>query len=115
MEQPPVKAVPRHQGCVGQRAAAGTVGSQQVAQSSDVERSQLHRTAAQERQLGAEEGGKKQQKKMAVMHLVDGTSLSRGLTLMHVREGFLHHAATVAQQHPPYIHDLVPGENKVLL
>lgn len=113
MEQPPVKAVPGHQGCVGQRAAAGTVGSQQVAQSSDIERSQLHRTAAQERQLGAEEGRKKN--KTAVMHLVDGTSLSRGLTLMRVGEGFLHHTATVAQQHAPHIHDLVPGENKDLL
>lgn len=111
MEQPPVKAVPRHQGRVGQRAAAGTVGSQQVAQSSDVERPQLHRTAAQERQLGAEE----EKRKTAVMHLVDGTSLSRDLTLMHVGERFLHNTATVAQQHPPFMHDLVPGENKGLL
>lgn len=62
MEQPPIKAVPRHQGRDGQRAAAGTVGSQQVAQSSDVERSQLHRTAAEERQLGAEEGKKRKRK-----------------------------------------------------
>lgn len=56
MKQPSVKAVPRHQGGVGQRAAAGTVSPQQVAQSSDVERSQLHRSAGEERQLREERG-----------------------------------------------------------
>lgn len=55
MEQPPVEAVPGHQGGAGQRAAAGAVSTQQVAQSSDVERSQLHRTAGEEGQLRAEE------------------------------------------------------------
>lgn len=54
MEQASIEAVPRHQSSFGQRAAAGTVGSQQVAQASDVERAQLHRPTAEERQL--EEG-----------------------------------------------------------
>lgn len=57
MEKASVEAVPRHQRSVGQRAAAGTVGSQQVAQASDVEGAQLHRAAGEERQL--EEGKKK--------------------------------------------------------
>lgn len=56
MKKPPVEAAPRHQGGAGQRAAAGTVSSQQVAQSSDIERSQLHRSAGEERQLRAERG-----------------------------------------------------------
>lgn len=55
MEKASVEAVPRHQSSFGQRAAAGTVGSQQMAQASDVERAQLHRTTGEERQL---EGGK---------------------------------------------------------
>lgn len=55
MEQSTVEAVPRHQGSVGQRAAAGTVTTQQVAQSSDVERSQLHRATGEEGQLKAQE------------------------------------------------------------
>lgn len=58
MEQPSIEAVPRHQGSVGQRAATGRVSSQQVAQSSDVERSQLHRTTGEERQLRAGEENK---------------------------------------------------------
>lgn len=55
MEQPSVEAVPRHQGIAGQRAATGAVSTQQVAQSSDIEGSQLHRTAGEEGQLRAEE------------------------------------------------------------
>lgn len=55
MEKASVKAVPRHQSSSGQRATAGTVGAQQVAQASDVERAQLHRTAGEERQLEEEE------------------------------------------------------------
>lgn len=51
MEEPSVKAAPRHQGGVGQRAAAGTVGSQQVAEPSDIQGTQLHGAAAQGRQL----------------------------------------------------------------
>lgn len=58
MKQPSVEAVPRHQGGVGQRAAASAVSSQQVAQSSDVERSQLHRSAGEDRQLRAGRDGK---------------------------------------------------------
>lgn len=67
MEQPSIEAVPRHQGGAGQRAAAGTVSTQQVAQSSDVEGSQLHRTTGEERQLRAGEG------KRLVLHLVGST------------------------------------------
>lgn len=55
MEQPSVEAVPRHKGSAGQRAAAGTVGAQQVAESSDIERSQLHGATRQDRQLRVEE------------------------------------------------------------
>lgn len=60
MEEASVEAVPRHQSGVGQRAAAGTVGSQQVAQASDVEGAQLHRATGEERQL---EEGKKEKNK----------------------------------------------------
>lgn len=70
VEQPSIKAVPRHQGSAGQGAAGGTVSSQQVAQSSDVERTQLHSTTAEERQLQEEEG------KSLVLHFIGSTSLS---------------------------------------
>lgn len=51
MEKASVEAVPGHQSGFGQRAAAGTVGSQQVAQASDVEGAQLHGATAEPRQL----------------------------------------------------------------
>ncbi|TNN56275.1 hypothetical protein EYF80_033481 [Liparis tanakae] len=73
-----IEAVPRHEGAVGQRAAAGTARPQQVAQASDVERSQLHRTAGQDRQLRREEGNN--------LHREDG-HLRRGPTrLPHTGE-----------------------------
>lgn len=75
MEEPSIKTVPRHQGSGGQRAAAGTVSSQQVAQSSDIERTQLHSTTGEEWQLQEEEG------KSSVLNLVGRTSLSRELGL----------------------------------
>lgn len=56
MEKASVKAVPRHQSSAGQRAATGTVGSQQVAQASDVERPQLHRATGEEGQLEGKNG-----------------------------------------------------------
>lgn len=93
MEQPSIEAVPRHQGSDGQRAAAGTVSTQQVAQSSDVEGSQLHGAAAEERQLRAEEG------KSLVSHLVGSTSLSRGVIRLsphlHFADDTAMNAATV--------------------
>ena len=84
MEQPSIEAVPRHQGSAGQRAAAGTVSTQQVAQSSDVERSQLHRPTGDERQLRAEEG----------QHLAGTASLSRGL--MYLLNKLSHDTAMTA-------------------
>lgn len=78
MEQSSIEAVPRHQGSAGQRAAAGTVSTQQVAQSSDVEGSQLHCTTGEERQLRMEE------EKNFVLQMVGSTSSLCALILWNI-------------------------------